>query len=111
MSLRRASSATLRLVHRLRDDLTPLLGYSETSSGVWADFTNREKGHKIARLRPSKSHIVAYLKLDREDNPALDAARTDWDFPSTFTIRGESDLPKAMELILLSNERYAALDV
>jgi hypothetical protein len=106
VSLDRASPETRRWIKWLRGELSQL-DYTDTQ--VWADFRNSRTGHVIAHLRPSKSHVVSYLKLDSEDDPDLAPARTDWDFPFTFTVRGEGDLAKARDLILRSDERYVGL--
>lgn len=96
MTLVRTSAETARWIRWLRDEL-PALDYSDTD--VWADFRNAARGTVIAHLRPSKSRIVAYLKLRPEVESDLEPARTGWDFPATFTMHRAEDLPRARDLI------------
>jgi hypothetical protein len=101
MSLTRASAQTAGWIRWLRGELLSL-DYSETE--VWADFRN-PGGRVVAHLRPSRSRIVAYLKLQPDDEIDLLPARTGWDFPATFTMHGEGELSRARDLILKAATR------
>lgn len=103
MELDRASAETRKWIDWLRAELSEL-PYTETP--VWADFRNKGTGYVIAHVRKNKSSLVAYLKLEKEDDPDLLPASTGYDFHTTFTVRSEKDLPHAKDLIFRSDTRY-----
>lgn len=106
--LTQSSRATRSWVRGLRDRL-PELKYGE--SRYWATFRSQASRGVVAYLNPSQKGVRLFLALDPASGPDLQPtpSSSGWArrYPSVFQIGGERDLPRAAQLIGMSQTSIA----
>jgi len=105
-----SSPTTLRWLNKIKiktEERKPSLIYSE--SKYWASFKSPETNRNVVYLQPQKTQIRLFTRLDLSDDNGLQPtpASSRWAemYPSTFLIKLEDMIEKAVELIIRSYER------
>lgn len=104
-----SSFTTLRWLKKIRSEIeekAPSLRYKETK--YYAPFWSPGKNKNIAQLNPQRSQIRVFLRLDPSYDLQLQPTPSTFgyaeSYPSLFSIRDESMIGKAIELIISSCE-------
>ena len=104
-----SSPTTLRWLSEIRqgvEKMAPSLEYGEGE--YWAFFKSREKGRNVVQLNPRKKQIRIFTKLDlsfdKELQQTLSSSGYAELYPSTFFVKSEVAIPKAIKFIISSYE-------
>jgi len=104
-----SSPTTLRWLKRIRSEIekrAPSLRYKEAKH--YAPFWSPEKNKNIVQIHPQRKKIRLFLRLDPSYDLQLQPTPSTFgyaeSYPSLFSIRDESMIEKAIELIISSCE-------
>lgn len=104
-----SSPITLRWLSKIKSEIDkkiPQCEYEEST--YWASFKSPKTNRKIAYLHPSKTQIRLFTRLPLSHDTHLQKAPSSgsWEerYPSIFFIRAETEIEKAVDLIVRSYE-------